>query len=453
MGASLRIMVVDDTITYRMIMKSVAGSVAGVQVVASTSNGREALDQLALHQPEVILLDVEMPVLDGLETLKYLHKNHPDITVIMVSGLSRSNANLVMECLQAGALDFVTKPLESNATRAREALRRDLEPILTLLLQKKDHPAQSNTPVAPGRPVVNVDVSGPRAPVSTRTAPEPEEQKPAPFPMPRPAPSRSPASPPLPAPSVTLPPKVPPPMPRSVPTPALRSVPSAAPRPGPSPSPVTPTAAATRSMSPHRKVSSQDKAEPMHFDLLLIGSSTGGPAALTQLLSGIGRSLTIPTLIVQHMPPVFTASLAAQLSRTSGMEVQEAQEGLPIGPGRVILAMGGFHMGIKSDAGGMVVSLNEGPRVNECRPAVDVLFQSVAENFTGNVLAVILTGMGRDGAQGVELLKRQKHTWCISQNQESCVVYGMPRAVEESGLADEVLPLDKIGPRISDLCR
>ncbi|MBF0154827.1 MAG: chemotaxis-specific protein-glutamate methyltransferase CheB [Magnetococcales bacterium] len=415
MDASLRIMVVDDTITYRMIMKSVAEGIPGVQVVASASNGRVALDRLPLDQPEVVLLDVEMPVLDGLETLKYLHKNHPEVTVVMVSGLSRSNANLVMECLQAGALDFVTKPLESNATRAREALRRDLEPILTLLLQKKERPGQSANPPTAGVSVAATTTRGVPAPAATRTPPD-NLKSGTPAPAPRrttPVPTPSPA----PAPMVTTPP------------PTRR------------PAPPRPAAATTKRSAGTRP------------DLLLIGSSTGGPAALTQLLSDIGQKLSIPALIVQHMPPVFTASLAAQLSRTSGMDVQEAQAGLPVIPGRVVLAMGGVHMIVNSNGQQLEVAFHDGPKVNECRPAVDVLFQSVAEQFTGNVLAIILTGMGRDGAQGVERLKQQKQTWCISQHRESCVVYGMPRAVEEMGLADEVLPLDRIGPRILDLCR
>ncbi|MBF0425485.1 MAG: chemotaxis-specific protein-glutamate methyltransferase CheB [Magnetococcales bacterium] len=422
--APLRIMVVDDTITYRMIMKSVAESVAGIVVVSSVNHGRAALDRLGQDQPEVVLLDVEMPVLDGLETLKHLRAHHPEIAVVMVSGLSRSNANLVMECLQAGALDFVTKPLEANATRAREALRRDLEPILTLLLQKRELQAKRATARAPT----------PVAPSTTPAAATTTTPAPAAAATPRPLPPRAP----VPARPVSATPPPPPPSP----TPAsggatVAATPAPAPRPPASPAP--------------RPV--PRRTTPPRPNMLLIGSSTGGPAALTRLLASLGRPLTIPTLIVQHMPPVFTASLAVQLARTSGLDVREAQEGLPVEPGRVILAMGGVHMVVKNQGQHFDIALDDGPKVNECRPAVDVLFQSVAEQAKGEFLAVILTGMGRDGTQGVEQLKARHPTWCIAQDKESCVVYGMPRAVEEGGLADEVLPLDKIGPRILELCR
>ncbi|MBF0177416.1 MAG: chemotaxis-specific protein-glutamate methyltransferase CheB [Magnetococcales bacterium] len=426
MTTSLRVMVVDDTITYRMIVKSVAESITGIQVVASANNGRVALERLPLDQPDVILLDVEMPVLDGLETLKFLHKNHPDVTVIMVSGLSRSNANLIMACLQEGALDFVTKPLESNATRAREALRRDLEPILTLLLQKKGHAPKAAAPPAPVMPTPAAQGSNGGAPNPAGGAATPRELRPA---LRRtPPPELHPKHPSGAGPHVEPSAATPPP-------------PAARPQP-PQPAP-----------QPARRVATQHGAAPMRPGLLLIGSSTGGPAALTRVFSGIGQALPIPTLIVQHMPPVFTASLATQLQKSSGMDVQEAREGLPVNPGSVTLAAGGVHMVVKEGAQGLTLALHDGPKVNECRPAVDVLFQSVAEHFSGPVLAVILTGMGRDGAQGVELLKRNHQAWCIAQDQESCVVYGMPRAVVELGLADELLPLDRIGPRILELCR
>ncbi|OSM06282.1 hypothetical protein MAIT1_01269 [Magnetofaba australis IT-1] len=164
------------------------------------------------------------------------------------------------------------------------------------------------------------------------------------------------------------------------------------------------------------------------------------------------RKLSIPTLIVQHMPPVFTASLAAQLTRSSGIEVREAEEGMILEPGSITLAQGGKHMTVRANGRQLVVNLNEGPKVNECRPAVDVLFMSVVAAFPGQTLSVILTGMGRDGANGVDALKRANKTYCITQDKESCVVYGMPRSVEEMGLSDEPIPLDRIGQRIQEIC-
>ncbi|MBF0158400.1 MAG: chemotaxis-specific protein-glutamate methyltransferase CheB [Magnetococcales bacterium] len=377
MADPLRIMVVDDTITYRMIMKQVAESIPGTTVVASASNGQTALDKLVRDFPDVVLLDVEMPVMDGLETLKYITKHHPDVTVVMVSGLSRSNANIVMECLNAGAFDFVTKPIEANADKARNALRLDLEPILSVITQKKQRAATE--------PAVEAGTSRKSGDV--------------------------PSSP-------------------RVRDPVQRAV-------------AKPAAAAKGG---HGSTS-------LYPGLVLIGSSTGGPAALTTLLASIRQPLPVPMLIVQHMPPVFTTSLALQLHRVAPFTVQEAEEALPVQPGSAILAAGGKHMVLKGHPDNWQVSLNEGPKVNECRPAVDVLFMSASTVCQGPVLAVILTGMGRDGAHGVDALKRAyPNSYCITQSRESCVVYGMPRSVDEMGLSNESLPIERIGQRIMELC-
>ncbi|MBF0310238.1 MAG: chemotaxis-specific protein-glutamate methyltransferase CheB [Magnetococcales bacterium] len=372
MSRPIKVMVVDDTITYRMIMKKVAETIPGVEVIDAASNGQVALDKLSRVVVDVVLLDVEMPVKDGLATLKEITARFPQVTVVMVSGTSRSNANIVMECLNAGALDFVTKPLESNISRAHDALRLDLEPILTVIGQKKSREAE----VPPTPPAVAKPAAAPAVRVTAS-------------PTPTPAPVRAAAAP----------------------------------------------------------VDTGNRPQ-----LLLIGSSTGGPAALSRVLTDLGRRLSIPALIVQHMPPVFTASLAAQLAKASGLTVSEARVGQPLVAGEVLLAPGGQHMALGNEDGKLVITLNDGPKVNECRPAVDVLFMSAAVHFNGPSLCVILTGMGRDGALGVQTMKRNRKSYCITQDKDSCVVYGMPRSVNELGLADETLPLDRIGHRIAELC-
>jgi two-component system, chemotaxis family, protein-glutamate methylesterase/glutaminase len=400
---ALKIMVVDDTVTYRMIMKKVAESIPGIVVTATASNGKLALDKLnnqvaskSSTIPDVILLDVEMPVMDGLTTLKQIQKQHPNITTIMVSALSRSNANIVLECLTAGALDFITKPLESNIDAAREALRHDLEPILSVIVRDNQTAKKAEA------------LKKPASSEKQEPAPVREVIKKKPLPASRAFRTRPPMA--------------------------------AAPRAKPV-APVNIRAQANKATSAIAKP-----------DLVLIGSSTGGPAALTKVLGGLSGALSVPVLIVQHMPPVFTASLAAQLTRTSGLVVKEAQDGMKLTPGSITIAMGGRHMALKNDNRSLHVSLNDGPKVNECRPAVDVLFMSVSTNFKGNTLAVILTGMGRDGANGVDALKRAGHTHCITQNKQSCVVYGMPRSVDEKNLSDQSLALDEIGPEISKIC-
>ncbi|MBF0138710.1 MAG: chemotaxis-specific protein-glutamate methyltransferase CheB [Magnetococcales bacterium] len=408
----LKVMVVDDTITYRMIMKKVAESIPGIQVMATLSNGKLALDKITSlfaakdpTCPDVVLLDVEMPVMDGLTSLREIAKRFPGLTVIMVSGLSRSNANIIMECLNAGALDFITKPMESNVDRAKDALRKDLEPILSVIIKERgDGGDGSGAAVAEGeraeKPAISVSEAGT---VSVVAPPRVQGVKSG---MPAPA-------------------RVPPPMVAK--PPAVRIKPS----------------------GHGQQVKGAAHDAP---GLILVGSSTGGPAALTRLLARIGCKLPVPMLIVQHMPPVFTASLAAQLSRTSGLDVREAKDDQALEPGDVIVAQGGRHMTLVEENRKLKIMLNDGPKVNECRPAVDVLFMSAVACFSGRILAVVLTGMGRDGANGVDALKRMGRTFCITQDQKTCVVYGMPRSVDEKGLSDLSLPLDEIGPKIAEMC-
>ncbi|MBF0627695.1 MAG: chemotaxis-specific protein-glutamate methyltransferase CheB [Magnetococcales bacterium] len=411
MAEFLNATVVDDTITYRMIMKKVAESIPGIRVTNTSSNGKLALDKIVAQfaandpeKPDVVLLDVEMPVMDGLATLKELRKRFPRLTVVMVSSTSRANANIIVECLNAGAMDFITKPLEDNVERAKTTLRHSLEPILTLLRQN----LENDSPASPGQGAA-ASAAGMSQPTTTLPG----------YPTSR---APTPTQPPVRTPAAAAPV-----LPRLEERPVF-SMPA---------------------QTPRTAISLKTAIRP---DLLLIGSSTGGPAALTTIFSILRESLPIPILIVQHMPPVFTTSLAAQLSRASGLTVKEARDEQPLTPGSVTIAMGGRHMTLQNREGTFKLILNDGPKVNECRPAIDVLFMSVAASFGGTVLSVILTGMGRDGTNGVDALKRGGKTWCITQDKQSCVVYGMPRSVEEKGLSDESLPLDAIGPRIIQLC-
>ncbi|MBN2798873.1 MAG: hypothetical protein JXX28_06960 [Deltaproteobacteria bacterium] len=189
---------------------------------------------------------------------------------------------------------------------------------------------------------------------------------------------------------------------------------------------------------------------PHRFALLAIASSTGGPSALTRLFSALSPQMRLPVVLVQHMPAGFTKSLAAQLSRVSPLEVREAEQGDALRSGLALLAPGGRHMEVLRDGGSLTVRLHDEPPVNQCRPAADVLFRSLAGLTAAPVLSVVLTGMGADGAQGVGEL-RQFHGYNLSQDQESSVVYGMPKAVADLGFADEILSLDRIAPRLNEL--
>ncbi|MBD3346536.1 MAG: chemotaxis-specific protein-glutamate methyltransferase CheB [Chitinivibrionales bacterium] len=183
---------------------------------------------------------------------------------------------------------------------------------------------------------------------------------------------------------------------------------------------------------------------PRSFAIVAVGVSTGGPEALSKLIPTLPASLPVPVLLVQHMPPSFTRSLSESLDRKSALTVVEAEEHMEVKKGTVYIAPGGRHMTVREKDKKVVIGLNDSPPENSCRPSVDVLFRSVA-NLYGNrgVLAAVLTGMGSDGAAGVRALKR-KGCFCITQEEKSCVVYGMPRAVDEAGMSDLSIPIESI---------
>jgi two-component system chemotaxis response regulator CheB len=193
------------------------------------------------------------------------------------------------------------------------------------------------------------------------------------------------------------------------------------------------------------------------IELIAIGISTGGPNALADLIPLLPSDLGVPLLIVQHMPEFMTASLAQSLNKKSALEVREAVDGEEVLPNIAYMASGGRHMTVISQrcnggTGKRVIRFTGDPPVNSCRPSVDVLFYSLAKVYNGRVLALIMTGMGNDGTEGVRALK-EKNCYCISQSEESCVVYGMPRAVVEAGLCDESAPLGNMANRILELVR
>jgi two-component system chemotaxis response regulator CheB len=190
--------------------------------------------------------------------------------------------------------------------------------------------------------------------------------------------------------------------------------------------------------------------------VVAIGVSTGGPNALKSVIPRLPRGLGVPILLVQHMPATFTKALAEALDRYSELDVREAQAGEPVLADTVYLAPGGVHMVVRSERGAMgprlVIDLDDSPPVNSCKPSVDVLMLSLAKVYGAKVLTVIMTGMGNDGQAGVAALKKNGG-YCLSQTEESCVVYGMPRAVDETGLSDERVGLEQLAERITAVLR
>jgi two-component system chemotaxis response regulator CheB len=360
----LRVLIVDDTIVYRRILGDAVAALEGAEVVGTAANGRLALAQLARSPADLVLLDVEMPEMDGLVALRLIRRMFPRTRVVMVSGADRGDAELTVHCLEQGALDFIRKPEGTDPEVSRAQLRARLEPLVRHL-----------------RDAVHAPAAGAGAPAPT-----------APVPAPGAAPAR------------------------------IR--------------PAVPAAAVAG-----------------RIDLVAIGVSTGGPNALSELLPRLPADFPVPVLVVQHMPPRFTAFLAEHLAPQCPLGVREARDGEHVRPGAVLIAPGGRHMVVRrGPEGGRVVGLNDNPPENSCRPSVDVLFRSLAAQWGGNVLAVVMTGMGCDGLDGVRALKR-RGCLCLTQSEASCIVYGMPAAVDEAGLSDQQVPLDRLADRILALVR
>ncbi len=348
--AALRVLVVDDAVVMRRLVSQVLEEDEDLTVVTA-ANGRIGLSKLVQTSPDAVILDIEMPELDGLGTLRELRKTHPDLPVIMFSTLTERGAAATLEAMSLGASDYVTKPANvGSVSESIERVRAELVPKIKALCERR-HPVAD-------------DGGAPR---------------------PAPAPYRP-----------------------------LRSDP----------------------LARHR------------VDVVAIGSSTGGPNALHEVLAALPGSLAVPVVITQHMPPVFTRLLAERLDTTCALQVREAAGGEVLHPGAVWIAPGDHHLVVRRVGTTAVLALEDGPPENSCRPAVDVMFRSVARVYGGRALAVVLTGMGADGQRGAELL-RDAGAGVLAQDEPTSVVWGMPGAVVRSGLADEILPLSNVAEAIT----
>jgi len=382
---NLRILIVDDTIVYRRILTQIVEEIPNATLVGAVANGKLALVRIKVKPVDLVLLDVEMPVMDGLETLKAIRKTYPDVGVIMVSGTNKNAAAVTIEALDQGALDFVPKPEGSTLEESQKQLAGKIKRLVQLFST---------------RSVLRGVSDG-----------KPRER--------RVSPSRK--------------------RPGNLERRSSLRVPGQA---------HSPNIEVTKDEAVTTTRRSQLPSNAM--GIVVIGVSTGGPNALAQVIPKFERNFKVPILIVQHMPPLFTKSLAESLNRKSILDVAEAKSGDLLEVGKVLIAPGGKHMVIRkrADGNGYMVGLNENPPENNCRPSVDVLFRSAASHFGKNALALVMTGMGDDGCKGIRVMKRQG-TYCLTQDAESCVVYGMPRVIDEAGLSDETVALDRIAERIT----
>ncbi len=363
---TVRVLVVDDSGFFRRRVVAILDADPGIEVVGQAANGREAVVEALKLKPDVITMDIEMPVMDGITAVRHIMARRP-VPVLMFSSLTHEGAQATLDALDAGAADFLPKRFEDIAGDREEALRVFRRRVRTLGLRHARGGAVGT-------------------PVSARTARAP-------------VPSRA----------------------ATAPGPATATAPAHGVR--------MPRAPAFRL---------QD------FRIVLIGTSTGGPVALQKVLTALPANFPLPLLLVQHMPASFTPAFAQRLDGLCAIRVKEASDGDGLESGLALLAPGGRQMVLESRAGKVRVRIVDSDPDQHYRPCVDVSFQSVAPVFGRQVLAIIMTGMGADGREGVRLLK-EKGAQVWTQDEASCVVFGMPAAVAEAGLSDRVLPVDEIG--------
>lgn len=374
----VRVMLVDDSVVVRGLIGRWIDEDPDLAVISSHRNGKLAVDDVERSDPDVVVLDIEMPVMDGLTALPQLLKKKPGLVVIMASTLTRRNAEISVRALSLGAQDYVAKPETNSGVTTSLDFRRELIEKIKQLGKR-------------GRVK-----SGTARAASLRQRPTPvREQSPA--------------------------------VDRKAQPPVARV----------SQKPATPSGEFT--LRPYSK-------QPAR--VLAIGTSTGGPQALASLLGQLRPVLNrVPVLVTQHMPPTFTAILAEHLSKSAGCPAREGSDGEVLRPGNIYVAPGGKHMRIEKNGVETVIRLDDGPMINFCKPAVDPLFESVAKVYGPGTLALVLTGMGHDGAQGAGVITRSGGS-VIAQDEESSVVWGMPGAAAQAGVCSEILPLDGIGTKV-----
>jgi two-component system chemotaxis response regulator CheB len=355
-----RVLVVDDSVVMRRIVKQALEGDPDIEVACVAANGRIALAMVEQYTLDAITLDIEMPEMDGLQTLRELRRRGVVTPVIMFSTLTERGALATLDALAAGADDYVAKP--ANVGSVQESMLRirlEVIPKIKALCWKLKG---SRSPIAPMKPPDTIHFSAPPVELTAHPALSP--------------------------------------------------------------------------LVPDQKV-----------DVLVIGTSTGGPNALAEVIPHLPEHFPVPVVIVQHMPPTFTRFLAERLGATSSLVVREAVSGTLIEPGHAWIAPGDFHMTLRREDSSVRLGVFQSPPENSCRPSVDVLFRSAADVFGPNVLALVMTGMGQDGLRGCELIK-EAHGQVIVQDEASSVVWGMPGYVAKAGLADCILPLTEIANEI-----
>lgn len=374
----VRIIVVDDSAFMRKAISDMIESESNFEVVAKFRDGRELVEKVDQFKPDLITLDVHMKDLDGLATLKELKKQGKSYPIIMLSSATTEGSELTLECLDNGAITFITKPSGSislDIDKVKEKLIKEIKGITSSIRANKSRVCSRQTnPSAELKKNINMK----DACISTKS---PEK----------------------------------------------------------------------RDIISRDKPVINNKPIPKNkrIDAVVIGASTGGPKALQEVLTKLPGNLNVPVFVVQHMPEGFTKVFAERLNKSCNMRVVEASDGMSINRNTIYIAKGGSHMTIGSSS---KISLNQEPAIWGVRPAVDKLFESAVNIYGGNLVSVVLTGMGRDGAEGTKKIKECGGI-TISEDKSTCIIYGMPKAAYETGKVDLVLPLDQVCNKITEIVK
>lgn len=379
----IRVMVVDDAVVIRGLLTRWLGEDKSLTVVGSHRNGKLAVEAIEQSKPDVVVLDIEMPEMDGMTALPLMLAKKRDLVVIMASTLTRRNAEVSLKALSLGAADYVPKPESTSEVTTSIDFRRELiEKVKALgarAIRMRGPARTMRAETRAGRAAQSVAPARARPAVDTRAS--------------------------------------------------FRN-----------------TAPASETVPARFKLRPYSSARPR---ILAIGSSTGGPQALQDVMKSVGTAMNdVPVVITQHMPPTFTAILAEHVGKAAMRPSKEGEDGEVIKPGNIYVAPGGKHMVLEKNGGAVKIRLTDGPPVNFCKPAVDPLFDSVSSVYGSAALGVILTGMGSDGADGVRAIASGGGS-IITQDEASSVVWGMPGAAAHTGLCSDVLPLKEIGPKIA----
>lgn len=384
----VKVLVVDDSSFFRRRVSDIINQSPLLEVIGTANNGVEAIELVNKLKPDVVTMDVEMPVMDGITAVKKIMETNP-LPILMFSSLTHQGASATLDALEAGAADFLPKKFEDIARNKDDAIA---------LLQQRIKAIANRRPSRVIRTTPIRDIPTPSR--SLNTAPLSALQK-------------------------------------------LKS-----------------SNAARLNSATQTTLNRADNTEPLqvgahkrfvasgkNYDILAIGTSTGGPVALQTILTALPSNFKLPIVLIQHMPGTFTKAFAERLNGICKINVKEASDGDILQPGCAYLAPGGKQMLIDGRSGRSKIRIYEGNEKLNYKPSVDITFASLSKQYGNKVLAIVLTGMGADGRDGARMLK-EKGSVIWAQDEASCVVYGMPQAVTKAGIATESLPLDQVAKRI-----